>query len=78
MRPAHRIRSRRRTRLLLPLILVMVLLGLDQPSIAAQPPADTGRPRVMIVSVPRLTWDHLIDEQPPNLTAFLGEARWAT
>ena len=73
-RPVLRIRSRRRTRLLLPLVLVMVLLGHDHSSVAAQPPADTGRPRVMIVSVPRLTWDQLVDEQPPNLIAFLDEA----
>ena len=52
-------------------ILVLVLLGAPVPA-GAQ---DGGGPdRVLIVSIPRLTWQQVADEEPPALTDFLAES----
>lgn len=34
--------------------------------------------RVLVVSIPTLTWDRVADEQPPNLTAFFEQAAVAS
>ncbi|MEO6987514.1 MAG: hypothetical protein ABI239_02595, partial [Aquihabitans sp.] len=67
-------RSRLRLRTLVAIVLAMAVVVLDVAPSAAEPtPADDG-PRVLIISVPRLTWDLLVDQQPEHLMSFLGDS----
>ena len=78
MPQAHSPRGRLRRLILLPAVFVALLtLASAQPPAAAQAEEEASqrRPsRVMVVSVPRLTWQMIVDERPENLVAFLDSS----
>lgn len=69
--PLHRRRA-----ILSPLVLMVVLsIVLGTTATPAASRNDRGRPaRVLIVSIPRLTWEDLVDDAPPNLRSFFDDA----
>lgn len=64
----------RSARLVLSIALVILVVGADASPTSAQESRDPDRPRVMIISVPRLTWELLAGEEPEHLMEFLGES----
>lgn len=65
------------------LVLAAVVVGLQvmtgaSPVAAAGSQGDVDAPRVLVVSLPRVTWEAIGSERPPELTAFLENAAVAS
>jgi hypothetical protein len=53
----------------------LVVLVPLAPTVVVAQEADPDRPgRVLVVSIPRLTWDRVVDHEPEHLTGFLAES----
>lgn len=63
-----------RTRLALLLLVVTtaLVLGPSGPPGAAQARDDDRPGRILVVSIPRLTWDQVVEDRPPHITELLA------
>lgn len=60
--------------LLAVLVVVAAAVGLTAPAGAASDPPIGRSGRVLIVSIPRLTWNDVVDQRPPAINGFLRSA----
>ena len=71
--------ARRAVALLVALLLAGALVpALLTGSAHADEAADSTSPKVLVVSVPRLVWQDVADQQPPAISAFLRRAAYAS